>query len=342
MKWLVSLCLTPTSRWSSRRPPCSATRAGAPGCRRRGGSRGRSCHPRPRPLTGPGPALLPAARPAGHGSRARWPTAARRRSADRADPGPVRARARGRGSRRSSTTRIVFSSGTRYRPAIGSHGARSRARSAWLARPIHCPTAVSRSFPAAVNAQTAIATRQASGYLRPRGERGSGSASSRSHVPAGRSCPPGPGSTTRAPTRDNATAGMPHLVHADLRDLHDRVACPPPSTVRFRPITHMPDKTGQLRNTPEPWPSGLVPVLWTIQVELEVRSGVVAGHSGCADSGRAAGAGRYEQRQREGEQPVQHRMSGFSSSGCGQTVYGPADCPFPGMLAVRHHGWAGS
>ena len=30
-------------------------------------------------------------------------------------------------------------------------------------RLIHCPTAVSRSFPAAVNAQTAIATRQASG-----------------------------------------------------------------------------------------------------------------------------------------------------------------------------------
>ena len=70
---------------------------------------------------------------------------------------------RARGSRRSSTTRIVFSSGARYCPAIGSHGARSRARSAWLARLIHCPTAVNRSFPAAVNAQTAIATRQASG-----------------------------------------------------------------------------------------------------------------------------------------------------------------------------------
>ncbi len=37
------------------------------------------------------------------------------------------------------------------------------ARSAWPARRIHCPTAVNRSFPAAVNAQTAIATRQASG-----------------------------------------------------------------------------------------------------------------------------------------------------------------------------------
>jgi hypothetical protein len=58
---------------------------------------------------------------------------------------------------------MVFSSGARYRPAIGSHGARSRARSACPARLIHCPTAVSRSFPAAVNAHSAIATRQASG-----------------------------------------------------------------------------------------------------------------------------------------------------------------------------------
>jgi len=52
---------------------------------------------------------------------------------------------------------------TRYRPAIGSHGARRRARSAWPARLIHCPTAVNRSFRAAVNAQTAIATGQPSG-----------------------------------------------------------------------------------------------------------------------------------------------------------------------------------
>jgi hypothetical protein len=40
-----------------------------------------------------------------------------------------------------------------------------------------------------------------------------------------RSSPPGPGSTTRAPTRDTATAGTPYLVHTDLRDLHDHVAC---------------------------------------------------------------------------------------------------------------------
>ena len=83
------------------------------------------------------------------------------------------------------------------------------------------------------------------GRRRPGGERGSGSASSFCHVPAASSwLPPGPGWTMRAPTRDNAVAGMPHLVHADFRDLHDRVACPHPPTARFRPITHMPDKSG--------------------------------------------------------------------------------------------------
>ena len=33
----------------------------------------------------------------------------------------------------------------------------------WPSALVHCPAAVSRSFPAAVNAQTAIAIRQASG-----------------------------------------------------------------------------------------------------------------------------------------------------------------------------------
>ena len=46
----------------------------------------------------------------------------------------------------------------------------------------------------------AIAIRQASGKIRPCGERGSGRASRRCHVSAGRS----PDSTTRAPTRNNA------------------------------------------------------------------------------------------------------------------------------------------
>ena len=46
-----------------------------------------------------------------------------------------------------------------------------------------------------------------------------------------------PNSTTCAPTRDNATAGMPHLVHADLGDLHDHVACPHLPITRSRPIT---------------------------------------------------------------------------------------------------------
>ncbi|HEY5355382.1 MAG TPA: hypothetical protein VIK57_23310 [Streptosporangiaceae bacterium] len=97
------------------------------------------------------------------GNRARWPPAPRRGAAAGADGGRAGPGPRARGSSRSRTTLIVFSSGARYRPATGSQGARSRARSSWLARLVHCPAAVSRSFPAAVNAQTAIAIRQGSG-----------------------------------------------------------------------------------------------------------------------------------------------------------------------------------
>jgi hypothetical protein len=71
----------------------------------------------------------------------------------------------------------------------------------------------------------------------PRRERGSGSASRRCHVPAARSSPSGPDSTTRAPTRDNATASTPHLVHVDLRDLHDHRGVSVLTTVPFRPTT---------------------------------------------------------------------------------------------------------
>jgi hypothetical protein len=39
-------------------------------------------------------------------------------------------------------------------------------------------------------------------------------------------------------------AGMPYLVHVDLRDLHGQMACPRPSTVRLRPIGHISHKTG--------------------------------------------------------------------------------------------------
>jgi len=67
------------------------------------------------------------------------------------------------------------------------------------------------------------------------GERGPGSASRRCHAPAARFPPSGPDSTTRAATRDNATAGTPHLVHADLRDLPDHVACPCLQTARYAP-----------------------------------------------------------------------------------------------------------
>ena len=123
---------------------------------------GKSCHPRPRLVTGRGPASLPPGQRAGRGSHespAEGGVPGRRRRG----PGPSSARVRAHGSRRSRTTRIVFSSGARHWPVIGSHGARRRARPAWLARLIHCPTAVNRSFSAAVNAQTASAIRQASG-----------------------------------------------------------------------------------------------------------------------------------------------------------------------------------
>jgi hypothetical protein len=64
-----------------------------PGCRQRGVLPGRSCRPRPPPLTGTSQRPLPARRPTGHGSRARWPGTARRgadgRAATaRAAPGP--------------------------------------------------------------------------------------------------------------------------------------------------------------------------------------------------------------------------------------------------------------
>jgi hypothetical protein len=55
------------------------------------------------------------------------------------------------------------------------------------------------------------------------------------HVLAARSRLSGPDSTTRAPARDNATAGTPHLVHADLRDLHDHVASPHLQAARSPP-----------------------------------------------------------------------------------------------------------
>src|ERR1017187_2030691 len=92
--------------------------------------------------------------------------------------------------------------------------------------------------------------------MSPCGERGSGSASSRCHAPAVRSSPPGPDSATRAPARGNATAGTPHLVHVDLRDLHDHVACPCPQPCPSAPFTAYQIKSHLARNTPEPWGIG--------------------------------------------------------------------------------------
>jgi hypothetical protein len=86
------------------------------------------------------------------------------RNDDGADGGQVDGPAAGAAGRgifaETEVADVMVGLGARYRPPSGSNGARSRARSVWLARLIHCPTAVNRSFPAAVNAQTAIATRQ--------------------------------------------------------------------------------------------------------------------------------------------------------------------------------------
>jgi hypothetical protein len=84
VKWLVSLSLTPTSRWSARRPPCSATPRRGLRCRQRGGLRGRSCRSRPWPLMVPSLRFRLPRGPPGHGSRSHWPSAACRGTGDRA------------------------------------------------------------------------------------------------------------------------------------------------------------------------------------------------------------------------------------------------------------------
>ncbi len=87
--------------------------------------------------------------------------------------------------------------------------------------PDHCPTAVNRSCSG--SGERADRDRHRAGQQVDPPLRGArvGSASNRCHVPAARSWTPEPDSTTRASTRDNATAGTPHLIHVDLRDLHD-------------------------------------------------------------------------------------------------------------------------
>ena len=81
-------------------------------------------------LTGRGTASSPAGRHAVHGSGARCPRAPRWGGTARPEQGP------GQGSRvepvQDHPDRLLIR--RRYRPAIGSHGARSRARSAWPAR----------------------------------------------------------------------------------------------------------------------------------------------------------------------------------------------------------------
>jgi hypothetical protein len=60
---------------------------------------------------------------------------------------------------------------------------------------------------------------------------------------AGRSWSPAPDSTTRGHARQ-CHCGHVTLIHAVVRDLHDRVACPHASTVRSRPVSRVPRKRG--------------------------------------------------------------------------------------------------
>ena len=114
---------------------------------------------RPQPAAGQH-LCLPGGAPgavAAHAARAR--RAAARAAAEQ---GPSQSPSQSPRVKQSRTTRIVFSSGARYRPASGSHGALSLARSAWPARLIPARRG-EPVVPTAVNAQTAIAIRQASG-----------------------------------------------------------------------------------------------------------------------------------------------------------------------------------
>src|ERR1700685_2590023 len=55
-------------------------------------------------------------------------------------------------------------------------------------------------------------------------------------------------STTRAPTRDNDTAGTPHLVYVDLRDLHDQRGVLVLTSSQFNPTHGLTDEPGTRRS----------------------------------------------------------------------------------------------
>jgi hypothetical protein len=115
-----------------------------------------------------------------------------------------------------------------------SHRARGPAGSFWLVRPIRSPTAVSRSFTAALNAHSAIPDQAGQRVDPPL----PGARVRQRFQPL-----PRPGGQILA-TRDDAIAGISPLIHAVFSDLHDRVACPHASTVRFRPVSRVSLQTG--------------------------------------------------------------------------------------------------
>jgi len=162
--------------------------------------RGRSCRPRPEPLTAHGPAFLPAEHCVARGSCARWP----RRSAG--TPATARAwpeQGPGQSSRSEAGQHDPDRLLIRRPVPAGDRVPRSaHAGQVFLASPPD-PLA-NRGEPVVPRGgERADRDRDQAGQrvIRPCGERGSGSASSRCQVPAARSSPPGPDSTTRAHAR---------------------------------------------------------------------------------------------------------------------------------------------
>ena len=130
----------------------------------------------------------------------------------------------------------------------GSPGARSRARSAWLARLTHCPTAVNRSFPAAVHA-----------HPRDRDQAGQRVDPPLRRTRVRQRFQPLPRTSCQVRTvragldYTRPRARQCHRGHAAPRsrrprDLHDHRSVPAPTTVRARLVSHIP---GQSTSSPE-------------------------------------------------------------------------------------------
>jgi len=170
----------------------------------------------------------------------------------RAGRGPSRARVRARGSRPSSTTRIVFSSGARYRPASGSHGGVQPGQVCLAGPPDPLPDGGEPVVPGRGETR------------RPRSRPGRPAGRSALAASAGQAASPAAATRprpdrrhrdqTRPPAPPRATMtqrARPHLVHVDLRDLHDHRGVPVPTTRQLHStprISGITDKPGTRRS----------------------------------------------------------------------------------------------